>query len=227
MKKHFITTLLILITLAFVAACGTGEEKAGQATHDNEVIASVNGDSIFRSDFEYAIQAMALRTGVDLTTEVEEDTRQFLEEQALEQLIDQKLVVQDAEAKGIEVSQEEVSEQLELLKDQAQFESDEEFVAYLEEQDLTLAEIEDDIRIQMLIGKYFEELQTDITVTEEEVQDYFDEIVAMYGEEFEETPDLEEEREIIEAQVKNEKLMAEVETLVANLRETSDIVINI
>lgn len=132
----------------------------------------------------------------------------------LDSLINQKLVSAAARAQNIEITAEEIAEEIKNLEDQfaAQGSTLDEV---LEMQNMTRADLEEEIIFQ----KQLEQLVTDkITVTDEEVADY----ISTYELEI---PEDQQElaNEQIRNELKNQKINQEVDALINNLKEDADI----
>ncbi|MCR6118569.1 SurA N-terminal domain-containing protein [Salipaludibacillus agaradhaerens] len=173
------------------------EEGALDADPD-EPIAIVNGEEIPMEELQMQMsqyEMLFAQQGMDPEDEENAAMIQELQQDILDLLVNQELLNQEADAQNIEVSDEEVEEELDQMREQ--FEEEEEFEQALEMQNYTLEQLEDDIR-QM---KRVQELQTmahldedQYTVSEDEAREYYEEIV-MSNPEIGEFEDIQEDIE--------------------------------
>jgi len=168
-------------------------------TEDAEVVVYVNGspgysdafatayDSIYSTYYELYAQF-----GMDIANLLEGadglSFRLSLESQALERVILEVVVHDEAEARGVSVSEDEVD--AEFSRQYAEYlESlgwtDDEFRAYVESVGMTFDEFKGSviasIEWQLLLDVMQEEIAGPIEPTDEELQTYFDENVATYS----------------------------------------------
>ncbi|UJW57660.1 SurA N-terminal domain-containing protein [Bacillus sp. A116_S68] len=173
------------------------EEGALDADPD-EPIAIVNGEEIPMEELQMQMsqyEMLFAQQGMDPEDEENAAMIQELQQDILDLLVNQELLNQEADAQNIEVSDEEVEEELDQMREQ--FEEEEEFEQALEMQNYTLEQLEEDIR-QM---KRVQELQTmahldedQYTVSEDEAREYYEEIV-MSNPEIGEFEDIQEDIE--------------------------------
>lgn len=211
-KKLTILALVLLLAL-LLAACGAEDAEESTLPEENDVVATVNGEDILGSTYILAYQEALFniqQQGLDPTDEA---VYNQLHEQTLESIIGHKLLSQDAIAKGYEASEEEVTEQIELLK--ASFEEEDEFYNRLEEIDMSLDELEVQIAIDIILGKYWEEEIEIREITEEEVQEFYD---LAFGN-AEDAPTLEEIEAQIRFTLEQQELQGSIAQRVADLKE--------
>ncbi len=220
MKKIVIAILGALVLAAgiwYFAFSGNAilNRESGGA---GETVATVNGEKITREEFEAFKLQFALQQGLDPES-IDAETEKQLDEQAIDELISQKLLMQEIEKEGVTVSEEEVDAQMEMVKNQ--FESEEMFNEALKTEGLSEDELWSQIERDIAIQTYLEnELDTDsITVTEEEIEEAYQQVVAGN----EDVPDLEEVRDQVEQFVSQQKQQEMVSELIQKLREEADI----
>lgn len=185
------------------------------------VVATVNGTEITQAEVDERIernQSTLLSQGIDATNP---DTRSDLEDQVLEQLINEELVLAAAQAQGIVVTDTEVTAQMDAIK--AQFESDAAFESQLAENGFTEATLAANLKRDLTIQRYIEQIAAadPIEISAEEVETAY----ATLAEQNEEIPPLEEIRDQIEAQLRQQQLAVVVASAVEELRTSADIVI--
>ena len=138
-----------LIVLSLLSFCSTGlcEEKQlvdrVAAVVNKEIITQSEVDMLFRPIYE---QIRSSYKGPNLQGELE-----MLRLKLLNQLIEDRLVAQEAKKLGIEVSDEEIAEEMEQFK--KQFPDDTAFKKELEASGITLADIERRFKERLAIAK--------------------------------------------------------------------------
>ena len=168
-KRSLMFSAFILLMAAVLVGCG-----------NSNLVAKVNGEGISVEDFEneyyqYAkIYSLQYGEGI-MDQEVQEGLtlRDSLKEEVLNKLIMDELILQDAEKRGIEVTEEELDEiknsQLEMLGGQEAFEE------YLEGQGMTEEAFEDVIRKNIIAQKHQETVFEETEITDEKLEEYFEE----------------------------------------------------
>ncbi|RVU55132.1 peptidylprolyl isomerase [Anaerosphaera multitolerans] len=160
--------------LLFTTACNKGPEG---------MIASVNGVDIPEEKFimNYVSQRnqMVLYGGSEEILEKSsfddpsKSIDESLRETALEDLIQMEILRQDAESKGIKVTNEEVDERLNSIIEQ--YENEEEYLAALDELKITPEFYRSNIENYILMDKYAAQIAEEVEATDEDAQKYYDE----------------------------------------------------
>ncbi|QKS71055.1 SurA N-terminal domain-containing protein [Paenalkalicoccus suaedae] len=187
----------------------------------DEPVAIVNGEEIPYSELQAQVGPMQGMMGGEGEEDAEQDAEMQammaqMSQQILDQLVVTRLLVQEAEAQGIEADDEMVNQELEELK--ASFETEEAFQEALEQQQYTEEQIEEEIRDitrveELLTLAHLEEGAYE--VTEEEVQAFYEQMAAQNPEmeEFDTIqPELEEQLEQ-QAYLEDLRANAEIEIL--------------
>ncbi|GAE93312.1 hypothetical protein JCM21714_2384 [Gracilibacillus boraciitolerans JCM 21714] len=197
------------------------ETQGGEAVSEDELaeedqtVATVNGEEILGAQYNSIypqLKNMIQQTGQDVS-----DT-EAIKEQVLNELITQELILQDARDEGLEVDSEEVENQINGLKDQY----GDEYAAALESQGLTEEEYKSQMEKSLLRDQYMETV-IGIKVTEEEVEDYYNQ---MKEQTEEEVPPLEEVEAQVKQQLTTQKQQEKQEEIMAKfeeLRENAEI----
>ena len=164
------TVLVLLLTLFVFAGAQETTDQAGDS------IVLEYGDqtvtlSEFDQRFDIAIRSLAAQQGIPLTDQTramfDEFRADYLEQRALELVL-----LDEAQARGIEVTDEDLDAQLEQIR--AGFESQEEFETLLREAGFTgEAHLRDVIRETETVQRTVEAIQADIEVTDEEVERWY------------------------------------------------------
>jgi len=137
----------------------------------DKVVAIVNDEVITQSELDQLLgpvyeQFRKVYTGSDFTRKIEE-ARYGL----LMQLIEDRLVYQEAKRLGVEVTEEEINERMEGFKEKFK---KEEFERLLREQGLSLSKLKERYREQIAIRKLHQmEVRGKVIVTPLEVEDFY------------------------------------------------------
>lgn len=193
-----------------------------------DVVAEVNGEEIKKEEFENAYVGQFQQMAMQAQMSGQEVDQAQLKEQIAESLVSQRLLVQETENREIEASEEEVNETLTVLAEQNGMASSEEFLAALEEQDLSEEEVREQVASQVKVDKLIAEETGEAEVSEEELQEFYDQVKVQQEEMGgEEIPPLEDIKSELEAQLLQQKENEAVQALVAELREGAEVTINI
>lgn len=167
---------------------------------------------LFRSLFFVAFVNGSPITRVEFTKELEKN----IGKETLDNLITKKLILEEARKKGAIVSNSDINKEIENISSMIENQGGS-LDQVLASQDRTRVDLEENIRIQKIVEKILEDK---VTVTEEELIDYFEKNSELYGEDANFT----ELKETISQQLKQERLSNEYETWLNNLRTESKII---
>jgi parvulin-like peptidyl-prolyl isomerase len=167
---------ILVLFLAFgllLAGCGS----KGDAADTGKVIAKVNGEEIHEKTFDdWYMRTMALTLGIDMTKEIDEQTKSFLDSYKLSYLASytsQKVLVQEAEKAGVKIEDKAIDDYIKNL--QASYgEDDAGFEEVLKMMGFTKASIRDYIGEQMMIQGLYEKKTEHITQGDITAQEYYD-----------------------------------------------------
>lgn len=255
MIKKVLLTIVLGGSMAAMAACGgdaeekTNEEAAPQeetaaadeATGEQpempepdlkdipDVVAEVNGEEIDKKEFESVYTGQFQQMAMQAQMSGQEVDQAQLKEQIAESLVAQELLVQETEKQKIEVTDEQTDASLKELAEQNGLASSEEFLAALEEQGLSEEEVRKQVQTQVKVDQLVAQEAGEIKPTEEELKKVYEQAQAQQKEagSDEELPAFEEVKPQLEEQVKMQKESEAVQGLIAKLRESADVTINL
>lgn len=152
----------------FFLFCGAIAVVAGcRRSPSADVVATVNGKEILRSDLDRAYQA-SLSDNTQKLSPVEADIRKL---QVLRSLIDSEILQQRAAKLNLTASDEDVNARLTEIK--ANYTEDQ-FNKLLKQQNLTLDQLKNNLRRQLTQEKLFnKEIESKINITDAEIRDYY------------------------------------------------------
>ncbi|WP_226037097.1 SurA N-terminal domain-containing protein [Aquibacillus saliphilus] len=182
---------------------------------EDKVVATVNGEEIIGKKYNQMYSQTLLmfqQYGQDTS-----NTEQ-VKEQTITSLIEQELLLQETDSKGIEVSDSEVEDSLEQIK--SQFESDEQFKEQLTTLNLTEDSLKEQLAYEIRLNQYMAEEVPDIEVSQEEVDAYYEQLKSQQGEE---TPPLEDVQDQIENELVKQQRSNALGTIIEDLKEESEI----
>lgn len=220
--------------LAFIAGVATAliawqlysavtiDKPRAQGDYPNPV-ATVDGEAVDQELFEDNINNLLAGLAAQGVDTSDESIRAQYEADALEVIVNTRLLVNAAEAAGYAPTDEEIDERITMLE--AQFGSAEALDAEL----TTLGLTRDDLRVDVIEQLSVDALLTtevipeEIEVTDAEVQELYDGI----PDNGQGVPELETIREAIVAQIQQQKQQAYIEEYLEELRAEADIEINL
>ena len=146
-----------------------------------------------------------------------------MQHQTMENLIGQRVLTQEAKDKGIEVTDEELDENIGMLVQQ--FGGEEGFQEALEADNLTKEDLDRLVREELLISQLFEmELNFDtIEITNEEIEEFYAQYEVTMEQQGQEVPPLEEIEEQITMQLQQQKAQEKQQIYVSALLDQSEI----
>lgn len=213
-RRSLFVTLLISI-LIFSSFAAIGQEGSNQ--EETTVLATVNGEEITGQDLSQASQVQQIVMTMSrqfrsfaqflMTSEAGQDFLGEYREHVLDQLIDQELTVQKVEELGITVSDEAVQEEIDgIVEGNEQFEDEGEVEEYLKEnQNMTLDDLRASIRENLRSQKLREEVTDEVTVSDEEVETFYNNNKESYTDQEGNVQPLEEVSDQIRSTLKSEK----------------------
>ncbi|MFA9458641.1 SurA N-terminal domain-containing protein [Halalkalibacter sp. AB-rgal2] len=240
MKKFYTVIFSTVLALTLVACGGDEPEQVeGDVNGDNgeieqdidlgfneedipEVIATVNGQELDRDLYIALLQQEAnnlLMQGVDMGTEEAQNYMNDAKREYLEKLVDEELIIQVAEERGITATEEEVDAEIAMYLDSMQIEETE-LNEMLDAQGLSMDDVREDFIDLVLRAKFIDEEISTPDITEDEIEATYEELVANTGEE---APTLDEYREDIEQYLKSQKEQEELNLIIKDLKEESEI----
>ncbi len=175
--------VLLLVTGLLFTACGSPatEEPAEEEVNMGEPVASVNGELIYETQFQQVIERMMWtyeQQGMDFSGEEGDELRLQVEESVLDHLIQQALLIQEAEKLNLTVSDEDVDAEFESLR--SQFDTEEAFQEILDNTMFTEEELKETLKTEMTIESLLESVVEEIEVAEEDIEGMY----ASYEEQF-------------------------------------------
>ncbi|ASK61221.1 peptidylprolyl isomerase [Virgibacillus phasianinus] len=208
LNKKWILSLLLVVFVSLLAACGNQDETAGDKNNDNksesqeegaqdkggkggqaempkpdlkgtpDVVAEVNGEKIKKDEFESVYKGQFQRAAMQSQMSGQEVDQDKLKKQIAEGLIGQKLLIQEANKRNYKASQEEIDQTLKDLAKQSQMKSTDEFLAALKKQGLDEKKVMSQVETQVKVDKLIASESGDIEPTKEELEKAYEQMKA-------------------------------------------------
>jgi parvulin-like peptidyl-prolyl isomerase len=161
--------LVLAVVIAALTGGLTNEKPSGDA------VAVVDGDEISRADFDAALD-QAIKSQ-QLPQAPEQGTPEYdqVRNQALGRLLQEKWLEKEAADRGVEVTDQEIEQELQSVRQQQQLSSDKAFQKALQQAGLTEDELRSQLRLQVISNKIQEDLtgQAD-KPTDDDIQKFYD-----------------------------------------------------
>jgi FKBP-type peptidyl-prolyl cis-trans isomerase (trigger factor) len=208
------TQVIKAVSLTLITALVVSPALAQDQAAD-EVVVELGARTVTQGEFDerfnLALRSLAQRQGVPLN----DQTRALFDQlkpNYLEQVATEQALLQEAESRGISVSDEEVDTQIQQIRQN--YETEAAYNQFLTETGFEdEATFSDFIRENLLVQRVVEQLGQDIEVTNEQVQTFYNENQAQIN------APLEQARDQIRQQLQREELNARI----ADVREASDV----
>ena len=195
-----------------------------------DVVAEVNGEEVTKDEFvpvyESQFQQAAMQSQMSGQTPDEE----ALKKQTVDNLVDTELLTQEAESRGIEVSDEDVDAELTALAKQNQMGSAEELLEAVAKNGLTEEQARSQVETQVLVEQLVADEDGDAEPTDKELRALYAQAKqqqAQSGQKGQKIPPFAEVRSQLVEQAKAEQVGKVAQALVEDLRMDADITINL
>lgn len=190
-----------------------------------DVVAEVNGQEVTKDDFVVLYEAQFQQAAVQAAQAGgEQPDEDALKEQTADQLVDTTLLAQEAETRGIAVTEEDIDDELAALAKENQLGSAEELIAALEKQGATEDQARAQLESQMVIEQLVADEAGPVEPTEQELHKIYD---AARKQQAQGIPPFAKVKPQLVEQAKSDRMAEVAQTLVDALREGADITVNL
>jgi peptidyl-prolyl cis-trans isomerase SurA len=191
-----------------------------------DVVAEVNGEEVTKDEFVVVYKAQFQQATMQAQAGGDQPDEDALKEQTADDLVSTELLAQEAEARDITVTEQDVEDELSTLVEENQLGSVDKLFAALEKQGTSEDEARDQLESQMVIEQLVADEAGPIDPTEQELRTIYAQAKTQVGEGQKLPPYAKVRSQIVEQATSDE--MAEVaQTLVDDLRKDADIVVNL
>ncbi len=193
---------------------------------DDDVALRVNDREFTQAEFDQTIDQVNQEFQMYGMPADEDQIR----EQAIDRMIQEALLLEYAEAEGLDVTQEEIDDEFNEIMMMYGSQSEEEFLAQLEAEGFeNRAEVEEVLELEVQINKLIDLYSDQVEITDEELQEAYDDYVAqmedMQGSEGmdQEIPSLEDVEEDLRADVIEQKVTPLLLETIEEMKDEADI----
>jgi len=167
---HRIRLIFMILLVTACSACSSGVSSS-DGVKESATIANVNEEKINVKDFRANLEKHKRKYRVDNSGALDSNSFLWLKTNALNELIQNALFRQEARKSGISLSEEEI--EIVLLKAKNGY-GEKAFKKYLEIEDISPEEWENDLKNNLLIKKLIDRrVNNNVSVNEEEIKKYF------------------------------------------------------
>ena len=178
MKISRLVLLLCVLASIGLAGCGGGDRAV-----PSDAVAVVDGQEIAKSDYE-ALIAQAKKSYKNQKRDFPaagSQEFQTLRNQAVQFLVQREQFEQKAKDLDVEVTDKQVDARLAQIQKQYFGGDKKKFDKQLKEQGITEKQVRNDIRAQIVSEKIFAQVTRDVTVSDEDIQKYYEKNKAQYS----------------------------------------------
>lgn len=191
-----------------------------------DVVAEVNGEEVTRDEFVPVYEASYQAAASQAQMTGEEPDEDALRKQALDDLVDTELLAQEAESRGIEVSDEDIDAELTDLAEQNGMKSADELLEAVAGQGLDEEQARDQVETQVMVEQLVVDENGPIEPTDKELRTIYDEAKAQQaqsGQEGQKFPPFAEVRDQIVDQAVAQETGEVAQGLLEDLKADADI----
>lgn len=251
MRTRTVLGLVAAASMLVLSACGGGSDSSSSSSDQDaspsesssasadpsggpdvsgipDVVAEVNGEEVTKEEFVPLYQAAFQQAATQAQTSGEAPDEKALQQQIADDLVSTELLAQEAESRGIEVSDEEVDAELTDLAKQNQMASADELLAAVEKNGMSEDQARAQVETQVLVELLVADEDGGEGPTEKELRAIYDQAKQQAaGQKGQKIPPYAEVRDQIEEQAKTEQVSKVANALVEDLRKDADITINL
>lgn len=216
------------------ADAGAGAEGGPDLDAIPDVVAEVNGEEVTKDEFVPIYEAAFAQAASQAQMGGEAPDEEQLAKQTADDLVDTELLAQEAEARGLDVSDEDVDAELADLAEQNGMTSADELLKAVEQQGVTAEQARDQVETQVLVEQLVADENGPIEPTDKELRALYaqaKEQQAQAGQSgqggAQKIPPFAQVRDQLAEQATNQEIGKVATALVEDLRADADITINL
>lgn len=236
--------LVLVVCLGAVTACGGDEEEPSSQESSSEssgsesdapeglddvpdVVAEVNGEEIDKDAFVQAYEAQQQQAAAAAAQGGQAPDEEQLRQQVVDSLVTQELLAQEAAARVIEPTDEQVEQTLTAAAQQSGMKSADELIKALEGQGLSADEVDEQATRQTSFELLIADEAGPIKASAKDVQKLYDQVSQQSQGQGSKVPPLKQVRPQLEDQVEAQQESQAADALISRLREDAEITINL
>ena len=231
---------LAVAALLTLSACGgDGSSEADDAKADApaasadsagipEVVAEVNGEEITRDEFDPIYQAQLEQATAQAQQGGAAPDEEALRKQTVDDLVDTELLAQEADARGIEVTDDDVDAELTSLAEQNGMKSGTELLDAIAQQGMDEETARDQVETQVMVERLVADENGPFEATDKELRKLYSQAeqqarASGSGE----VPPFAQVRDQLAQQAETQQIGTVAGALVKSLRKDADITVNL
>ncbi len=216
------------------ADAGAGAEGGPDLDAIPDVVAEVNGEEVTKDEFVPIYEAAFAQAASQVQMGGESPDEEQLAKQTADDLVDTELLAQEAEARGLEVSDEDVEAELTDLAEQNGMTSADELLKAVEQQGVTAEQARDQVETQVLVEQLVADENGPIEPTDKELRELYAQVKKQQAQAggsgqggAQDIPPFAQVRDQLAEQATNQEIGKVATALVEDLRADADITINL
>lgn len=191
-----------------------------------DVVAEVNGEEVTRDDFVPVYTATWTAATAQASTTGQQPDEDQLRKQALDDLVDTELLYQEADARGLEVSDADIDAELADLAQQNGMGSADDLLKAVEAQGLSEEQARDQVETQVMVEKLVADEDGPYEPTQQELRAIYDQAKqaqAAQGGQAADFPKFAAVRDQLVEQAQSQEIGKVADSLLTGLRKDADI----
>ena len=210
------------------SASASAEAGGPDLTGIPDVVAEVNGEEVTKEEFVPLYQAAFQQAAAQAQTSGQAPDEEQIKQQTADELVSTELLAQEAESRGLEVSDDDIDAELEDLAQQNQMGSADELLAAIEQNGMSEEQARDQVATQVLVEQLVEDEGGSTTPSEKELRAIYAQAKQQAaGQEGQQIPPYAQVRDQIAEQARSEQVGKVAQSLIEDLRKDADITINL
>ena len=196
LMRYLTTTFLVAALAAVLAGCGGG----GGGSVPGDAVAKVDGTAISQQQFSDLLEQAKRSYTTQKRKFPDAGTPEYqtLKNQAVQYLVQRVEFAQEADKMGVKVTDKDIDARLKQIKKQYFGGSESRYEKQLKQQGLSEAQVQDDVKAQLIQEKLFNKVTDGVKVSDADAKKYYDQHESQYG-----TP---EQRDVAHILVKSKSL---------------------
>jgi len=172
-KKMKIVLILMVAFFVISFFYGFGKYKSNQSQNQNigNYLAEVNGTTITYNQWLKTFQNAVSRYDNNTLSSMDQPAINSLKNNILKQMINSELLLQQATQDKIKITGDEINVEIDKVKEN--FSSPEEFTNVLKTNNLTINQLKEDIKRNLMITHVLDDAKSQVNITDDELKEYF------------------------------------------------------
>lgn len=246
MTKKLILAACLVLALLGVAACGGGsggDQSSDQSSSSQEkstkeaakpdlddvpkVVAEVNGQKIYKSEFVQAYKGQFQQMAMQAQATGQKPDQDKLKKQVAESLVGTELLTQEAQKRGYKATPKDVDKTLQGLAAQNGMKSKKQVLDALEKQGMSKAQIMAQAKTQTKVDELVAEESGNTKPTQKQLKQLYAQMKAQQQQSGQKAPSFKKMRPQLEQQAESQQQMKTAQALIKRLRKHADVTIHV